>query len=200
MKSAGDPDTGGRNKLKIGKAARNRKDMPNGGSPAGARLPEFSHSLPMALMRGREAVMRYFRPSLREHGVTEQQWRVLRALDQSGAVDLTDLSGITVLLAPSLSRILRDLAKRGLIKRQSVKNDRRRNIVSISAAGRHLISEVAPESEAAYAAIRRQFGELRLSELHKLLEDLETALGVVPGEDATEARRTAAVTRTVVTL
>ncbi len=40
----------------------------------------FSSSLPMALLRAREAVMRRFRPGLRDHGVTEQQWRVLRAL------------------------------------------------------------------------------------------------------------------------
>ena len=40
----------------------------------------FSQSLPMALLRAREAVMRRFRPGLRCHGVTEQQWRVLRAL------------------------------------------------------------------------------------------------------------------------
>ena len=37
------------------------------------RVPmrEFSRSLPMLLLRGREAVMRYFRPSLLEHDITE---------------------------------------------------------------------------------------------------------------------------------
>jgi hypothetical protein len=43
-------------------------------------LRDFSKSLPMALMRTREAVMKRFRPSLRDHALTEQQWRVLRAL------------------------------------------------------------------------------------------------------------------------
>jgi homoprotocatechuate degradation regulator HpaR len=147
------------------------------------QLPEFSRSLPMALMRTREAVMRCFRPSLREHDVTEQQWRVLRALAHSGAVEVTELSRLTVLLAPSLSRILRDLDKRGLIKRQSIKADLRRNIVSISASGRRLMREVAPQSETAYAAIRRKFGEARLSQLHELLEQLEGALASLPGQD-----------------
>ncbi len=156
------------------KLSRNGK-RDAGGSPD-AKLPEFSRSLPMALMRSREAVMRYFRPSLREHDVTEQQWRVLRALARNGAIEVTELSRVTVLLAPSLSRILRDLDKRGLIQRRSVKADLRRNMVSISAAGKRLIREVAPESEAAYAEIRARFGETQLAELHKMLRELEAVL------------------------
>jgi homoprotocatechuate degradation regulator HpaR len=139
----------------------------------------------MALMRGREAVMRYFRPSLREHAVTEQQWRVLRALAYRGAIEVTELAHITLLLAPSLSRILRDLDKRDLIERTSVKTDLRRNVVSISTSGRHLIRLVAPESEAAYAEIRKRFGERRLGALQRMLRELETTLlAGLPEEDS----------------
>jgi hypothetical protein len=55
------------------------------------RVPmrEFSRSLPMALLRAREAVMRQFRPSLRQHGLTEQQWRILRALAGVDAIEVT---------------------------------------------------------------------------------------------------------------
>ncbi len=72
----------------------------------------FSESLPMALLRTREAVMRLFRPGLRSHGVTEQQWRILRALAHAGPMEVTELAEATFLLAPSLSRILPDLEKR----------------------------------------------------------------------------------------
>src|SRR5215475_8660907 len=75
----------------------------------------FSQSLPMALLRAREAVMRRFRPALRAHGVTEQQWRILRALAHSGPLEVTALAEATFLLAPSLSRIVPDLEARGLI-------------------------------------------------------------------------------------
>ena len=77
----------------------------------------FSHSLPMALLRAREAVMRRFRPGLRRHGVTEQQWRVLRALAHSGPMEVTELASATFLLPPSLSRILPDMETRALIRR-----------------------------------------------------------------------------------
>ena len=73
------------------------------------RVPmrEFSRSLPMSLLRAREAVMRQFRPSLREHGLTEQQWRILRALAAVDTIEVTELARTAFLLGPSLSRILR---------------------------------------------------------------------------------------------
>jgi len=84
------------------------------------RVPmrEFSRSLPMSLLRAREAVMRHFRPSLRNHGLTEQQWRILRALASIDAIEVTELAHVAFLLGPSLSRILRDLEARHLIERR----------------------------------------------------------------------------------
>src|SRR5579883_3577127 len=86
----------------------------------GLPMRPFSESLPMALLRSREAVMRLFRPGLRKHGVTEQQWRILRALAHSGPMEVTELAEATFLLAPSLSRILATLEQRGLIVRTRV--------------------------------------------------------------------------------
>src|SRR5579885_433691 len=128
--------------------------------PARKGLPmrPFSESLPMALLRTREAVMRLFRPGLRKHGVTEQQWRILRALAHSGPLEVTELAGATFLLAPSLSRILPDLEKRQLISRRQVDTDLRRSLVSLDPKGLRLIAAHAPYSEGMYAKIARRFG------------------------------------------
>src|SRR5690348_17254532 len=93
------------------------RKTPDKGSPHTHRVPmrDFSRSLPMALLRARESVMRHFRPSLRAHGLTEQQWRILRALASSGDIEVTELARLAYLLGPSLSRILRDLEARRLI-------------------------------------------------------------------------------------
>src|SRR3979411_2802553 len=101
------------------------------------RVPmrDFSRSLPMSLLRARESVMRHFRPSLRAHGLTEQQWRILRALASIDAIEVTELAHVAFLLGPSLSRILRDLEARHLIERRVAKADLRRGVVSISAKG-----------------------------------------------------------------
>ncbi len=112
----------------------------------GERLPahrvpmrEFSRSLPMSLLRAREAVMRQFRPSLRRHDLTEQQWRILRALAAIDAIEVTELANVAFLLGPSLSRILRDLEARRLIERRTAETDLRRGLVSISEKGLKLM-------------------------------------------------------------
>ena len=106
-----------------------------------APMREFSRSLPMSLLRAREAVMRQFRPSLRNHGLTEQQWRILRALTAVEAIEVTELARVAFLLGPSLSRILRDLEARHLIERRAAKADLRRGMVSISAKGLNRMTE-----------------------------------------------------------
>jgi len=69
-----------------------RKKPANGaraarGSARRVPMREFSRSLPMSLLRAREAVMRQFRPALRRHDLTEQQWRILRALAAIDAIE-----------------------------------------------------------------------------------------------------------------
>lgn len=147
------------------------------------RVPmrEFSRSLPMSLLRAREAVMRHFRPSLRDHDLTEQQWRILRALASVDTIEVTELARVAFLLGPSLSRILRDLEMRRLIERRVVKADQRRGLVSISSKGLKLIETVAPSSEAIYAAITRRYGVRKLIELQDMLQALERSLSTLRG-------------------
>jgi homoprotocatechuate degradation regulator HpaR len=120
--------------------------------------------------------MRQFRPSLRRHGLTEQQWRILRALAAVEAREVTELARTAFLLGPSLSRILRDLEARGLIERRAAKSDLRRGVVSISEKGLELMEAVAPSSEAIYAAISRCYGARKLLELQERLRALEASL------------------------
>src|ERR1700755_1726821 len=155
--------------------------------PQSRRQPmrEFSRSLPMTLLRAREAVMRQFRPSLRNHGLTEQQWRILRALTAVETIEVTELARVAFLLGPSLSRILRDLEARHLIERRVAKADLRRAMVSISAKGLKLIEAVAPSSEAIYAEMTKRYGARKLAELQDMLHALESSLAGLPddGED-----------------
>ncbi|MEM9040043.1 MAG: homoprotocatechuate degradation operon regulator HpaR [Actinomycetota bacterium] len=134
-------------------------------------LRAFDRSLPMALLRAREAVMSRFRPILAEHGVTEQQWRVLRALSSAGdPLSVGDLSEQTFLLGPSLSRMLSSLEDRSLIERSSAADDARRAVIRIAPAGRDLVSAIGPESEATYRHIADALGDDALESLYDLLE------------------------------
>jgi len=144
------------------------------------RIRHFSRSLPMSLLRAREAVMRHFRPALRRNGMTEQQWRVLRALMTRPSMEVSELAQSTFLLGPSLSRILRDLEALALVQRRVDPADQRRSIISLSPEGAALIERVSPESEAIYAEITRRFGAQRLAELQAMLRELEALLAEGP--------------------
>lgn len=136
-------------------------------------LRSFDRSLPMALMRAREAVMSRFRPILAEHGVTEQQWRVLRALtDSRTPMSVGELAERTYLLGPSLSRMLASMERRDLIVRTLDRDDARRAEVTIASAGAEIVTRIAPESEHVYEQLESSLGFDDLLELHRLLDRL----------------------------
>lgn len=120
--------------------------------------------------------MSHFRPSLNHFGITEQQWRVLRALSAVDTIEIMALAERTFLLPPSLSRILRDLDERGLILRRISETDLRRGLVSISARGRDLIAKAGVHSEAIYFQIAERYGADQLARLQDMLRELEAAL------------------------
>lgn len=143
---------------------------------AAKTIREFDRSLPMTLLLAREAVMDRFRPSLREHGVTEQQWRVLRALEENGTLDLGELSKVSCLLGPSLTRIIRALEEKAYVTRTSDRGDQRRVNIAITEAGCALINQVGPISEKQYQEIAERVGAENLDALYQNLDDLITAL------------------------
>lgn len=142
--------------------------------PDDTLLPRDTHrSLPIALLRAREAVMARFRPVLAAHDVTEQQWRVIRVLAEHGSpLDASELAERACVLAPSLTRMIRALEERGLIAREKDAEDGRRVLLTLAPAGTELIRVVTPESRAVYAEIQARYGRERLEQLLDLLGEL----------------------------
>ncbi len=135
-------------------------------------LREFDRSLPMALLRAREAVMLKFTPALKAHGLSPQQWRVIRALHETKELDISELAERCYLLPPSLSRILQNLEKRGLVSRQTSHADSRRSMISLTAKGKGLFRKIAPKSVERYDYITQKFGYGKLELLYELLDEL----------------------------
>ena len=147
---------------------------------ADLNFPAVSQTLPVRLLRAREAVMFRLRPILRARNITEQQWRVLRTIRDLKETEITALATRVFLLPPSLSRIVKDLEARGLIRRRTSENDQRRAIVSLTPAGEAVISDAQPELSGAVAEMRVLFGAERMEQMYRLLSELEAVLG--PGE------------------
>jgi len=130
----------------------------------------FARSLPMQLLRAREALMQEFRPHLRKHDLSEQQWRVLRALAEAGSMDINALGEMCQIHPASLSRMLPNLESEGRIERRADREDQRYVIVSITAKGQALFQRVAKESEQIYSSIERRIGSRELKTLYDLLD------------------------------
>lgn len=144
----------------------------------------FSESLPMLLLRAHQAVMAEFRPVLRRRGITEQQWRVLRALTTVASMRIGELAEVTLISAPSLTRLLKTLDERGLVTRRTERGDQRATQVAIAPAGLKLIEQVAPHSEARYASIAARLGEREMRALYDVLHALpERLAGEFDGGD-----------------
>jgi homoprotocatechuate degradation regulator HpaR len=134
---------------------------------------KHQHRLPQHLLRAREAVMAYFRPVLNSYGLTEQQWRILRLLDDRGEMEAGMIADLACILSPSLTGILVRMEKAGLIHRTKDKVDSRRLIITLSEQGRTLTHQIAPISAAYYQQIESYFGEEKLAQLIELLTELE---------------------------
>ena len=126
----------------------------------------------MALLRAHEAVMRKFLPALKQHGLTAQQWRVIRALVEAEELDISEIAERCSLLMPSLSRILPNLQDRKIIKRRAATDDQRRSMVSLTDKGRELFVALSPINEARYRHITDRFGYGKLELLYELLDEL----------------------------
>lgn len=150
--------------------------------------PSFVHrNLPRLLLEAREAVMQHTRPSLREHGLSDQQWRVLRVLGEHAAdpagVETGRVAREALLLGPSLSGVLTRMERDGLITRQRCPRDARSTMVRATAAGLTLVRKLSVTIESHYQWMESQLGKERLAQLYALL-DAVIALEAPHGVDA----------------
>jgi homoprotocatechuate degradation regulator HpaR len=133
---------------------------------------ETSKSLPIAMLRAREAIMLSFRPVLAKHGFTEQQWRVLRVLGEKGPADAGQVAFEACILAPSLSRIIGKLEKDKYISRFIDAKDGRRINLSLTSLGKETLQKIIPEIGIIYNSLEKSYGEEKLTTLLELLSEI----------------------------
>lgn len=116
--------------------------------------------------------MSRFRPFVTARGITEQQWRALRALEDLGELSAAGLAAECSILAPSMTRILRKLSEQDLVTVTKSRQDQRELKVRISPKGQRLVGEVGPQIEKQYVLLREQLGAERLNALYRELKHL----------------------------
>ena len=133
----------------------------------------FTHrNLPRLLLQAREAVMVHTRPALREHALSDQQWRVLRVLGEHGTVETGRVAREAFILGPSLTGVLSRMERDGLISRERDANDQRRSVVKATGKGKLLVRKLSLTIEAHYQQMEAVLGKQKLAQLYTLLDAL----------------------------
>lgn len=131
----------------------------------------FTHcNLPQQLLNARDVLMGHFRPIINHYGLTEQQWRILRALDEHGQLEPREMCALCQILSSSMAGILARMEEIGLVQRVRVEADQRRVLVSVAPKGDALIDEMAPLIELQYRYLEQALGKNSLESLSAALE------------------------------
>ncbi|BCD88992.1 transcriptional regulator [Pseudomonas solani] len=130
-------------------------------------------SLTLTLLQAREAAMGFFRPLLNQHGLTEQQWRVIRILRQNGEMESHQLAHQACILKPSMTGVLVRMERDGIVRRWKSPQDQRRVYVGLTEVGQQCFVSMSDGMESNYQRIQAQFGEEKLQQLLGLLNELK---------------------------
>ncbi|MBS0613365.1 MAG: homoprotocatechuate degradation operon regulator HpaR [Proteobacteria bacterium] len=139
-----------------------------------AMLPH--RNLPLLLLQAREHVIAHFRPILQRAGLTEQQWRIIRLLLETGPLEPRQIGEPCRISSPSLAGVLTRMEQMDLIKRARLDRDLRRVSVSLTPRSRALAMRVAPRIEAVYRDIEQRIGAEVCERFYRTLDHLIQAV------------------------
>lgn len=127
-------------------------------------------NIPLLLLKTREAMMEYFRPALIKHQVTEQQWRILRALYEHEQLESRELCEQCCILSPSMAGILKRMEELNYIIKTPMPEDKRRVMVTLAPGTEQLIEAVLDENKESYETVAQKIGEKELTQLVERLD------------------------------
>lgn len=114
---------------------------------------------------------------LRPFGLSILEWRVLWDLHEAGPLTVRDLAAIQRADHSLISRALPAMRARGLVTAVGGARDRRRTLVSLTAAGAVAYGAAAPTMRARRAVMSAGFTEREHAALLDLLARYEAGLG-----------------------
>jgi homoprotocatechuate degradation regulator HpaR len=127
------------------------------------------------LREARSVVKQAMQPCLSVHGLTEQQWRVLKVLSQAQmagqeGVDAGCIAREGRILPSTLTGVLTRLERDGRVTRRRSASDGRFMLVLLTDEGQQLVGVVTEVLREEYARIEQQLGAEDLQQLFALLD------------------------------
>lgn len=127
-------------------------------------------NLPQLFLRGREELLRHFRPIITHFGLTEQQWRILRAISENDQLEPREICEICQILSPSLTGVLTRMEGMGLVTRTRMEEDQRRLLIRLTPRAEQLVAEMVPLIVEQYRIIEAAYGPELIQELYEIMD------------------------------
>lgn len=132
-------------------------------------MTKFHRNLPLLLLKAREHFMTHFRPILNANGITEQQWRIIQALDEFGDMEPRKLCEQCCILSPSMAGILKRMEEMALIEKLPMQ-DQRRIRITLTPKAQKLFAVVQQQVEEEYIHIEENLEKATIRELYVALD------------------------------
>ena len=134
-------------------------------------------NLPQLLLKAREQLLCHFRPIITHFGLTEQQWRILRCLDEHQQLEPREIGELCQILSPSLAGVLARMEDMGLVSRVRMPADQRRVLVRLTPKSEAIAAQMVPLIKAQYRHIEEAYGPELIDLLYTILDKLTLAEG-----------------------
>jgi MarR family transcriptional regulator, organic hydroperoxide resistance regulator len=156
-------------------------------------LYRLANSLPYMLNRVGVRMGDLFSRRIAGYGVTLPMYRVMAALWEKGDQRLGDLAAMTTIEISTLSRLIGEMKRRGLVTRTRLKDNARTVAINLTAKGRTLVEELIPIAIHFEDVAVRNFPSKNILDLKTVLAEIYESLNSIEPEieEVNKARKAA---------
>jgi DNA-binding MarR family transcriptional regulator len=156
-------------------------------------LYRLTNSFPYLLNRVGVQMGELFSRRIAGYGVTLPMYRVMAALWETSDQRLGDLAVMTTIEISTLSRLVGEMKRRGLVTRARLKDNGRTVAINLTPKGRTLVEELIPIAIHFEEVAVRDFASKNISDLKTILAEIYESLKSLEPEieEANKANKTA---------
>lgn len=142
----------------------------------------LSNSFPYLLNRVGVRMGELFSRRIAPFGVTLPMYRVMAALRESGDQRLSDLATVTTAEISTLSRLVGEMKRKGLVTRSRLEDNGRTVAINLTPKGKLLVEELMPIAVHFEDVAVRNFSDEEVSRLKIVFREIYESLGSIEPE------------------
>jgi DNA-binding MarR family transcriptional regulator len=145
-------------------------------------LYRLSNSFPYLLNRVGVRMGELFSRRIAPFGVTLPMYRVMAALWEKGDQRLSDLAEVTTIEISTLSRLIGEMKRKGLVTRSRLEDNGRTVAINLASKGRSLVEELMPIAVHFADVAVSNYSEDEVDRLKNIFREIYERLGSIEPE------------------